>query len=542
MSTLSEHVSLTITQDTVGIARAGFGVPLILSCNATFPERVRFYGDLASVADDGFATTSPEYLAARAAFSQSPHPEQIAIGRAVGKPTQAYQINISSVAEGATYTVYAAGDGATSTTVSYTTLADLTFTADNTTELFTSTAHGMSTGDGPYRVSNSGGALPSGLSVDTDYWIIADVANGVADPVNTFQLATSKANALAGTELLIADDGTGTQTLRRNQNDVIVAQLVQGLNAVVGKNFTAVQTVGAGETDYLTVTGDAAGEWFSLEVGSVSLMKVAQTHAEPATTLATDLDAIQLENGDWYALVTLYNSDAYVKAAAAWVEAADAPKLYAADVSDSETATLAAGGGDLADDLHTLAYARTFVCYHPSPADMFGAAWCGRVLPLQPGSETWKFKTLSGVDPVATNSTQRVNLRAKKANTVQTVAGRNITWEGTTADGDFIDVQRGLDWLEDDMTKAVFGALAGADKIPMTNAGIAVVEAEVKGSLRRAVNMGILDTLEKDAVTVPKVSDISSANRALRLLPDVKFKCRLAGAIHKVQIAGVVSV
>lgn len=539
MSTLSEHVSLTITQDTVGIARAGFGVPLILSCNATFPERVRFYGDLASVADDGFATTSPEYLAARAAFSQSPHPEQIAIGRAVGKPTQRYQINISTVTEGATYTIYAAGDGVTSTTVSYTTLADLTFVdADvNTgTEAITETAHGMSTGDGPFRVSNSGGALPTGLAADTDYWIIKLTAD-------TYQLASSKANAIALTPVdITAAAGGGTHTLRRNQNDVIVAQLVQGLNAVVGKNFTAVQTVGAGETDYLVVTGDAAGEWFSLEVGSVSLMKIAQTHAEPATTLAADLDAIQLENGDWYALVTLYNSDAYVKAAAAWVEAADAPKLYAADVSDSETATLAAGGGDLADDLHTSAYARTFVCYHPSPADMFGAAWCGRVLPLQPGSETWKFKTLSGVDPVATNSTQRVNLRAKKANTVQTVAGRNITWEGTTTDGDFIDVQRGLDWLEDDMTKAVFGALAGADKIPMTNAGIAVVEAEVKGSLRRAVNMGILDTLDKDAVTVPKVSDISSSNRALRLLPDVKFKCRLAGAIHKVQIAGVVSV
>jgi hypothetical protein len=173
---------------------------------------------------------------------------------------------------------------------------------------------------------------------------------------------------------------------------------------------------------------------------------------------------------------------------------------------------------------------------------MFGAAWCGRLLPLDPGSETWKFKSLSGVNPVTTTSTHRTNIKAKKANSIITVAGRNITFEGTTADGDFIDIQRGLDWLEDDMTKAVFGALAGADKIPYTDDGVALIQAEVWGSLKRAVNMGILDTLEKDAVTVPRVASVSTANRALRLLPDVKFKCRTAGAIHKVNISGVVSV
>lgn len=533
MSNLDEHVSLTITQDSVGIARAGFGIPLILSCNASFPERVRLYTDLSGMAEDGFATTSPEYLAAQAMFSQSPHPETIAVGRAVGAPTLAYRLDISSVTEGATYTVTVEGEGMAATDVSYTTLADITFTADNTTETFTSVAHGMTSGDGPFRVSNSGGALPAGLAVDTDYWVITVTAD-------TFQLATSKANALAGTELLITTDGTGTQTLRRNQNDVICAQLVQGLNAVASNNYTAAQVTGAGETDYITVTADAAGDWFSLAVGSVSLMKIAMTHAEPGTAVATDLDAIQLENSDWYALVTLYNSDAYVKAAAAWIESADSPKIYIADLSASETATLAAGGGDTADDLEGLAYARTAVAYHPSPADMFGAAWLGKVLPLEPGSDTWKFKTLSGVTAVSTTATHRTNLRAKKANWNQTVAGRNITMEGTTLDGDFIDNTRGLDWLKDDMTKGVFGVLAGASKVPMTAAGIMLIEKEMLASLKRAYRKGIIDG--DFVVTVPKVADISTSNRALRILPDMKFTARLQGAIHKVLLVGVVSV
>lgn len=447
MSTLSEHVSLTITQDSVGIARAGFGVPLILSCNAAFSERVRYYTDLASVGDD-FATTSPEYLAATAMFSQDPHPEMIGIGRAVGKPTQTYTLNISTVEHSHTYSL-------------------------------------------------------------------------------TIQSAT-----IAETTVTYAADAATT-------DGEIVVGLVAAINAIVGKDFLAV-----GTTSPFTIAGGSGGvtpgTWFSVQTDEPGYVKIEQTHAEPATTLATDLNAIQLESDAWYALVTLYNSDAYVKAVAAWVESADAPKLYACDLSNSETVTLANGGGDTADDLQGLAYARTFTCYHPSPADMFGSAWLGRVLPLTPGSETWKFKTLSGVNPVTTTSTHRVNLRAKDCNTIQTVAGRNITWEGETVDGDFIDVVRGLDWLEDDMTKSVFEVLAGANKIPMTNAGIATIESAVKGSLKRAFRAGIIDS--DFTVTVPVVSDVSTANRALRLLPDVKFSCRLQGAIHKCVISGVVSV
>jgi hypothetical protein len=85
-------------------------------------------------------------------------------------------------------------------------IADTVFTAANATETFTAAAHGFVTGDGPVQVSNAGGALPTGLTAATDYWIIRVTAN-------TFKLATSLANALAGTNLLISTDGTGVQTL-----------------------------------------------------------------------------------------------------------------------------------------------------------------------------------------------------------------------------------------------------------------------------------------------------------------------------------------
>lgn len=86
---------------------------------------------------------------------------------------------------------------------------DVIVAADTITEA----GHGMQTGDGPIRVSSST-TLPAGLAAATDYWVIR-----VDD--NTIKLATSKANALAGTAINITDQGTGTHTLTR---DVKVAK------------------------------------------------------------------------------------------------------------------------------------------------------------------------------------------------------------------------------------------------------------------------------------------------------------------------------
>lgn len=88
----------------------------------------------------------------------------------------------------------------------YLAVADTVFTAAAATDILTASTHGLLTGDGPVRVANGGGALPGGLAASTDYWVIKIDAD-------TFYLATSLANALAGTRINITSDGTGTQTL-----------------------------------------------------------------------------------------------------------------------------------------------------------------------------------------------------------------------------------------------------------------------------------------------------------------------------------------
>ncbi|HEY6019000.1 MAG TPA: DUF3383 family protein, partial [Candidatus Paceibacterota bacterium] len=165
---------------------------------------------------------------------------------------------------------------------------------------------------------------------------------------------------------------------------------------------------------------------------------------------------------------------------------------------------------------------------------------CGTRLPYEPGAATWKFASPNGVAAVNATATHATNLVAKNINFLQTTAGINIMREGKMVGGEFIDVIRDLDFLKDDLTKSVFEVLAAATKVPMTNAGIHMIVTAVKGSLTRAYNKGIID---KDfEVTFPDVLDISVSNRALRILPDIKFSCRLQGAVHSVQITGVVSV
>src|SRR5574343_1251622 len=122
---LTDHVQISITVDNAGITRAGFGVPLVVSHNASWTERVRFYSTLTDVATD-FVATSPEYLQAVALLSQSPSPPKIAIGRAANKPTQAYQVSVLAVRNSYKYQLRVKGQGVTATAVEYTSDATAT--------------------------------------------------------------------------------------------------------------------------------------------------------------------------------------------------------------------------------------------------------------------------------------------------------------------------------------------------------------------------------------------------------------------------------
>ncbi len=538
MGAASDHVVINLTIQSTGLARNGYGIPLILSHNATFAQRVRYYSSIAAVAAD-FPTDGPTYRTATVAFAQTPKPRFVAVGRATGTVLQQYDIGISQVAVGQLYSIVAKGKGITDTTVSYVALANLDFApgdVNTATDVISETAHGMTTGAGPFRLSSTG-TLPTGtgIAVDTNVWIIAPDAN-------TYKLATSKANALAGTAIDITAAGSGTHTLRRGVNDVIVAQLVQGLTSAIGASFTVSQISGAGETDTLRAVATSGSAWCSLEIVDPDIMSNAQTHAAPSdVTLATDLANILKADQGWYCLLTNYNSSAYIQAAEAWVESNG--RIYVWDSCDTAIVTTAVSGGtDVGAQSLASGYAASMGCYHPSPADFLAAGEMGRWLPTDPGKATPKFKTLAVVRPVTLTDTHKTNLRGtpgsgggRRMNSYeQVVTDRAFFWEGTVFSNvyKFLDVRRNSDWLADNAQKAELGVLVGSDIVPETPAGVSKLAGALRGVGSLAETQGVLRA--GWTVQAPNFDDIPQADLDNRNLPGLTLAGAFAGAIHTV--------
>jgi len=239
---------------------------------------------------------------------------------------------------------------------------------------------------------------------------------------------------------------------------------------------------------------------------------------------------------EWYAVLIDSRAQASIEDAAAKAEALK--RLFICSTGDA--AVLAQSASNVLNNLNASAYDRTVYLYSANQAAYPDAAWAGRMLPTEPGQATWKFKTLAGVAPDALSDSASNYIRnTKKGNTYETIGGVSITREGTVVSGEFVDVIRDIDWLKARIEEDIYEKLVNADKIPYTDAGVAIIENSLRSRLQDAVDEGVLASF---TVTVPKVASISSGDKVARTLPDVEFTGVLAGAIHKVIIQGRVTV
>ena len=259
-----------------------------------------------------------------------------------------------------------------------------------------------------------------------------------------------------------------------------------------------------------------------------------------ANAISLDAAATEVESidPDWYALIlgpSAPSTDSLLPLAA-WTEARR--KLLI--VTSDELAVPADVDDDVASQLRDAGYHRTALIYHHG-GTYADAAWAGVMLPKAPGSASWKFKTLAGIAPMPLTDAQRGRLDAKHCNHYTRVAGVSIMREGYASSGRYLDITRGIDWLHARMQEELFSVFANAEKIPYTDGGIAIIENTIRGVLSMAVDAELIDE-PSIAVNVPRATDVSPIDRASRVLPDVSFSARLAGAVHKVQINGTVTV
>lgn len=317
------------------------------------------------------------------------------------------------------------------------------------------------------------------------------------------------------------------------------AEVVTGLIALINASS---QPVTASGTTTLILTSDSAGLGFTVAVGA----RLANVPTTPNVGISTDILAAVQEDANWYALLTTNHDDVTIKDAAATIEALRKIYLVRDDSSDIKTAVTT----DILSFLKNKTYLRTGILWSGTPNDMGDAAWEGRVLPLDPGSETWAFKTLAGVTVDSLTDSEQNFLDGKNGNYYIQVAGINITKNGKMAGGEYIDVVRFRDWLQARIEEDVFAILANSDKVPYTDGGIAIIESALRKVLREGQQVGgIIPDFVNDSnvlvpgftVTVPSAADISDSDKASRTLRDVEFTAQLAGAIHAVEIFGVIT-
>lgn len=132
--------------------------------------------------------------------------------------------------------------------------APQTFTINPADSIATVTGgHGFEDTQGPFQVT-AATTLPTGLTAATDYWVV------VLSPT-TFQFASSYANAVAGTPVLVTTAGTGALTV--TQVDAVVGNVLTVRNsagAIVGSLLELSGFTNAANNGFKTVTAVAGSK------------------------------------------------------------------------------------------------------------------------------------------------------------------------------------------------------------------------------------------------------------------------------------------
>lgn len=243
------------------------------------------------------------------------------------------------------------------------------------------------------------------------------------------------------------------------------------------------------------------------------------------------LNGLVEKNRDFYFLYTDLTTKPEIKAISAWAESQEV--LYFADTDDLSLAA------EIESD-------RTIIMYHKDPTLYAAAGWIGRCAPEEPGSITWKFKTINGIPEADIGSAELNQLHEDGGNSYVRKLGVLQTSEGLTTSGEYIDVIQSQDFVEAKISEVVHQLLFTQKKVYFTDAGIAQIVSEVRGVMQLATNQGIIATDENGAgmwsVSAPKRKDVPFNDRAMRKLSGVEFAFTIAGAVHHVTIRGTIVV
>ncbi|AMG47418.1 Protein of uncharacterised function (DUF3383) [Achromobacter ruhlandii] len=316
--------------------------------------------------------------------------------------------------------------------------------------------------------------------------------------------------------------------------------IAAGLVAAITASGAPVSATSVGAE--VSITASTAGTAVAVSVkGNLSVGIPTSTETPTAA-----LSACLKESGDWYGVALASRVEADVLDAAEWVESNG--RLFGVS-SDQAGIIDAAVTDDLASKCQRKQYFRTHVWFHgQAGTEALEAAVTANRFTFYPGGETWANTRLAGISYDNLSEGQALAAHAKNANTFEQMRNFAVTQNGKVAAGEWIDVIRGRDWLAEQIKIEVATQLINANgKVPFTDDGIQILVTGVRKALMLGQSRGLIAPDEMDAsgkmipgfvITAPLSMNISTNDKANRILRDLKFSARLAGAIHVADIKG----
>ena len=521
MAEISDVVRVSSSFQAGGLARKVFGRGLFLTTDDSIlsaggPGKVRTYSRMRDIESDFVAGTEPR-SAAQAWFAQVPRPKDLLIGRWA---RSAVNTTITGGTPAAVNTLSAISDG--SFRAGDADYSGLDLSGATTFAAIAGRVQGILQGGRitGVTIGTAGAGYRTG---------VIRVAIGAPPSGGTQATATATQSAGAITAVTITNPGSGytsAPTITITNSSGAAASGAAGVTATVSDINPDTRFAGA-TVSYATgrfevvlpSKADIGGPFGLHSQGTGSDLSEPLGLGTTATyragsdpeSVSEALAAIEMLDNSFYfvGIERDFHGTQTMRDVAAWV--ATRRYMHAAASAESEmltTGETTSMGALLADS----EYGRSFGSYRKT-ADYLNMSIAARMSAVNfaaPNSLiTAKFKTCPGFSADTFTPTELSELRRKRWNYYTKFSGDAIYAEGETfADGGWIDVQYGLDWLTDAVEINVWNLLRRAGKVPQTDVGLMSIRAEIEQAMEEAVTNGLI---APGTVSADIVADIQTA-------------------------------